>query len=151
MSDLRPSQLEAEWRVKRGAFAADAHISGHPVRRAAWLVAGMLAVGLGTLGAFLPLLPTTPLMLLGAACFARSSGHFYNAVLSNPSFGFYVYQWRETRSIPKRAKVLAISLILVTFGVSISFFVNGLGPKLAMASVGVIVAAWLATRPTGPS
>ena len=76
-------------------------ISVHPSRavRVALVVAGTGFVGLGILGAFLPVLPTTPFMLLAAACYARASTRFYNGLLNNRAFGPTIREWRRYRSI----------------------------------------------------
>jgi uncharacterized membrane protein YbaN (DUF454 family) len=85
-------------------------VSSGPLR---WLLlgAGFAFVGLAALGAALPVLPTVPLLLLAAACFARSSSRFYHWLLTNRLFGPLIRDWRETRSIPFRAKVSAIALV----------------------------------------
>ena len=74
---------------------------------------GLFFVGLAILGAALPLLPTTPFLLVAAACFAKSSPYLHNLLLQNKVFGPLIFHWQESRSIPKRAKVIAIiSMIL---------------------------------------
>ncbi len=78
------------------------------------IVAGTLCVGLGVLGIFLPLLPTTPFLLLAAACYGRSSARFYHWLLNNKWFGSYLRDYRVRRGIPLRVKVWAISLLWVT-------------------------------------
>jgi uncharacterized membrane protein YbaN (DUF454 family) len=76
-------------------------------------IAGMFFVALAFIGAFLPLLPTTPFLLVAAACFAKSSPRMHNMLLENKVFGPMIYHWQQSRSIPKRAKVLALSSIVV--------------------------------------
>lgn len=73
---------------------------------------GLFFVALGMLGAVLPILPTTPFILVAAACFAKSSPYLYNKLLSNRIFGPLIRDWREYQSIPKRAKRIAILSIL---------------------------------------
>lgn len=87
--------------------------------RWALLSAGCVACVLGAVGAFLPLLPTTPFLLLAAACFARTSPRFHRALLANRVFGPYLRQWRHDRTIPREAKVRAYVLVVATFAVSI--------------------------------
>jgi uncharacterized protein len=141
--------LREEWEARRGRFGEDARVSGSPLRRAAWVAAGFLALGVGAVGAFLPILPTTPFVILAAACFARSSARFYNMVLSHGIFGPLVYGWQERRTIPRRAKALAIVLIVVTFSVSIAFFVPVLVGQVLMAAFGLGVIVWLLRVPSG--
>ncbi len=148
MSEDTTDRLMMEWRERRGCFAEDAKVTSNPVTRACWLLGGAASIALGTVGAFVPVLPTVPFILLGSACFARSSGRFYNAVLSNQRVGPLVYRWQRTRTIPRRAKIAAVLVIGLTFGLSVGFVVPGLEAKLVMVAVGVVVAAWIASRPS---
>ncbi len=93
---------------------------------ARWLLIGLgtLFVALGALGAVLPLLPTTPFMLLAAACYARASTRFYNWLLNNRLFGPSIETWRRDRTIPRKAKRTAIVLIIITFAITVGFFVT---------------------------
>lgn len=76
-------------------------------------IVGLFFVALAALGAVLPLLPTTPFLLVAAACFAKSSPYLHNLLLQNKVFGPLIFHWQESRSIPRRAKVIAIlSMIL---------------------------------------
>lgn len=109
---------------------------------------GGLALILAMLGIFLPVLPTTPFLLLAAACYARSSAHFYNRLLNNRIFGRYILQWRETRTIPLRAKVTAVSLIVMTLGSSIALFIPGTAPKVIAGLIGASVILYLIRIPT---
>ena len=104
---------------------------------------------IGLVGIFLPLLPTTPLLLLAAACFARASTTFYNALLNHRVLGPPIRQWRETRSISSRAKASAIFMIGVTFGVSIVGFVPTIAGKVVVALVGLALIIYLVRLPGG--
>ena len=116
--------------------------------RAAFVALGTLFVGLGVLGIFLPLLPTTPFLLLAAACYARASTRFYNWLLNNPTFGPLILEWRRYRSIPYRVKVLAIVLMSLTLASSIIFFVPNAYAQMALAGFGVLLAAYLYRIPS---
>ena len=72
------------------------------------ILCGCLAVVLGILGIFLPLLPTTPFLLLAAACFFRSSPRLYNWLISHKRMGPYIRNFREHRAIPLKAKVISV-------------------------------------------
>lgn len=76
-------------------------------------IIGLFFIALATLGAVLPLLPTTPFLLVAAACFAKSSPRLYNMLLANKVFGPLIYHWQQSRSIPKRGKVVALVSILL--------------------------------------
>lgn len=93
----------------------------HPSRlvRAVLWFCGSLALLLGIIGIFLPGLPTTPFVLVAAACYARASEPFYRWLLNNPAFGPLIIEWRRHRSIPFRIKILAITLMSLTICVSI--------------------------------
>jgi len=82
---------------------------------------GTLFVGLGILGMFLPILPTTPFLLLAAACYARSSKRFYHWLLNNKLFGSYIRDYKERRSIPLKVKIFTISLLWITIILSAIF------------------------------
>ena len=79
-------------------------------------IAGILSVGLGVLGIFVPLLPTTPFLLLAAACFVRSSPRLYHWLIHHRWFGKYIRYYREYRAIPLRAKVVALALLWGVIG-----------------------------------
>jgi len=112
------------------------------------VMAGSLFVGLAALGVLLPVLPTTPFLLLAAACYARASPRFYNALLRNPSFGPLIRDWREQRAIPRRAKFTAIALIALTLGSSVAFFVEPPLLRVALGAFGVGLCVWLARQRT---
>lgn len=89
------------------------------MQRILLLTLGWLAIILGALGIVLPLLPTTPFVLLAAWCFARSSPRFHHWLLWRSPFGRYLRHWQRHRAMPPGAKGRAIALMLVTFGVSL--------------------------------
>ena len=88
------------------------------MQRIILIIIGWIAVVLGTLGVVLPLLPTTPFILLAAWCFARSSPRFHDWLLYRSWFGGYLRHWQKHRAMPG-AKPRAILLILVTFAISL--------------------------------
>src|SRR5690606_10908878 len=103
---------------------------------------------LGILGIFLPLLHTTRLILLAAACYARSSPRFYNWPRNHHWFGPPLRRWRTTGSIPRRSKVLAISLIVLTIGWAILFLKLALVVRTILAVIGISVSIYLLRIPT---
>jgi uncharacterized protein len=132
------------------------HRSRSRLVRALFNIAGAVALGLGLVGIFLPLLPTTPFVLLAAACFARGSERFHQWLLANRTFGPMVFEWERHRSLPYRTKVTAIVLMSLTMAISIVFFVEPPWLKIALALFGVTLALWMyripsRDRPTRPS
>lgn len=119
-----------------------------PVVRTLLLACGFLAVGLGVAGIFLPVLPTTPFMLLAAACFARSSPRFHRWLLAHRTFGPIVGEWERHRAIPWRAKLWAIGLMSATLAASIVFFVKNPWAQGGLAVMGVALAVWLYRIPS---
>jgi len=95
-------------------------------RLSEWIlvVSGTFFLGLGIIGIFLPLLPTTPFILLAASCYARSSKKLYNWLLNNRWFGNYIKNYREGKGVPFKVKVLSISFLWIVIGYSIIFIVN---------------------------
>ncbi len=85
---------------------------------------GTLSLVLGIIGIFLPLLPTTPLLLLASICYAHSSKRFYNWLLNNRIFGKYIHDYREGRGVSLKHKIVAISLLWITIGATACFFVS---------------------------
>lgn len=122
-------------------------LSRSPLARGFYVAAGLACVGLGVLGIFLPLLPTTPFLLLAAACFARSSPRFYAWLLGHPRLGPPIRAWREHRRLPARTKRLGLVLIAVTFTISIIWVVDNLYGRLALAALGATAMAMLSRIP----
>jgi uncharacterized membrane protein YbaN (DUF454 family) len=118
------------------------------LKRGLFLAAGFVFLGIGVAGVVLPVLPTTPFILLAAACFARSSERFHAWLLDHRHFGPIVREWREHRSIPYRTKLFAIAMMAATLGASIVFFVRPGWLQAALAVFGVLLAAWLYSVPS---
>jgi len=142
--------VRAAWERRRGRFAADARAHTSPWVRGALVVAGALLLALGLIGIVVPVLPTTPFVLLAAACFVRASPRLYDAVLSNGVIGPSVYAWRTTRTIPRRVRGIAIGVVVVTFASSIAFAVRPLWGRLLMGALGLALVTWIARIPTTP-
>ena len=88
------------------------------------IIAGTLLVGLGIIGIFMPVLPTTPFLLLATACYARSSQRFYHWLLNNKWLGNYIKNYIQRKGIPLKAKVLTITLLWIAIGFSAVFAVE---------------------------
>lgn len=98
---------------------------------------GMAFTGLAVLGIFLPLLPTTPFLLLAAACFVRSSSRLYKWLILHPWFGAYIQNYREHHAIPLRAKIFTLSLLWVTILASSILVARELWLKLFLIVIAV--------------
>lgn len=129
-------------------YSAEMNMHDSPAVRLLFVALGTLFVLLGIAGAFLPILPTTPFMLLAAACYARASTRLYNWLLNNPTFGHAIVEWRRHRSIPWRVKLTAISLMAVSLGISIIFFVPWPELQVALALFGLLLATYLYRIPS---
>ncbi|MDP1997891.1 MAG: YbaN family protein [Gallionella sp.] len=109
---------------------------------------GTLFLLLGIIGIFMPILPTTPFLLLATGCYARSSRRFYNWLMNHPAFGPLIVEWRTYRSIPWRVKLVAVVTMALTFGSSIIFFVRDGWLQLALTVFGLLMVTWLYRVPS---
>ncbi|WP_193143062.1 MULTISPECIES: YbaN family protein [unclassified Meridianimarinicoccus] len=115
--------------------------------RVLWLMTGFLAVGTGTLGIFLPLLPTVPLMILAAFCFGKSSPRLHNWLVNHPVYGEHIRDWHAKGAIHRNAKKLATVSIAVAFGLSVLMGVRAQILMIqALVLCAVLIFIW--TRPT---
>ncbi len=121
----------------------------HPALRYSLITLGWLSVVLGVIGIFLPLLPTTPFLLLAAACFARSSERFYRWLVSHPQLGPWIVDYLDGKGIPLRGKVYAISLMWASIGLS-CYLVPLLWARLFMLTSAILVTLYILRLNTLP-
>jgi len=114
-----------------------------------WLSVGYVALACGVAGIVLPLVPTTPFLLLAAFSFARSSPALHDWLVTHPRFGPPIHNWHHHGAVSGRAKVAAISVMMLTLAGSAVMGVS-LGVLAAQAAVMLAVATFLLTRPSGP-
>lgn len=100
-----------------------------------WITAGSVSLTLGTVGLFLPVLPTTPFLLLSAYCYGRGSTRFYRWLVHRSLFGAYIRNYREGLGLPLSQKVITIALLWLTIGAAIGF--GGLKWWLNVLLVGI--------------
>jgi uncharacterized membrane protein YbaN (DUF454 family) len=105
-------------------------------------IAGVLAVALGILGIFLPLLPTTPFLLLASACFARGSTRLHRWLLSHRVFGEYLRNFEEGRGIPRKAKIVATALLWFSL-LGAMRRVDHLGLQALLLATGIAVSTYM--------
>lgn len=108
------------------------------VRRTALMVAGWTCVGLGTLGIFLPVLPTTCFLLIAGACFARSSPRAHRWLHDNRWFGRYLRDYREHGMIPMRVKFVSLAVLWVTILATVVAVPN-LWVRITVAAIAVVI------------
>ena len=115
-----------------------------------WLLilAGTIFLGLAVIGIILPLVPTTPFLLLAAACYARGSTRFSNWLLGNRFFGKVVENYREGKGIPLKLKVLSISLLWITIGCSAAFAIHILAVQIILILIAFGVTLHIMFLPT---
>lgn len=104
---------------------------------------GFAALGAGVAGIVLPLLPTTPFLLVAAACFVRSSPRLYHWLIAHPWFGVYIRSYRELRAIPMAAKVMALLLLWPAVTYSGLFVVDNRLVTLLLLLIAVTVTIYL--------
>jgi len=97
-----------------------------------YIILGSISLALGIVGAFLPLLPTTPFLLLTAALYFRGSPRLYNWLLNHKHLGPYIRNFRENKSIPLRAKIISVSLLWITILFCIFFVVEPLWIRILL-------------------
>ncbi|MFQ3621116.1 MAG: YbaN family protein [Spirochaetales bacterium] len=118
------------------------------MRKYLLLLIGTLSLSLGILGIFLPLLPTTPFLLLTAACYARSSERFYSWLMEHSIFGSYIRNYREGKGIPRSVKVGVLSLLWGTILYSAFFVVHLLGIRILLLGIAGSVTWHILSLPT---
>jgi hypothetical protein len=125
-----------------------------PLVRRRWLryglvVAGWLSIALGVVGIFLPVLPTTPFLLLAAACFVRSSPRFYEWLVGHPRLGPWIRGYLDGEGIPLKAKVYAIGTMWLSIALS-CYLVPRLWARLFMLSSAVLMTFYILRQKTLP-
>jgi len=108
---------------------------------------GLLSTALGVAGIFIPVLPTVPLLLLAAACFARSSERFHGWLLGHPYLGPMIRDYMDGQGIPLRAKIVAISTIWISISISTLFLIPLFWVKVFLIAIGLCVTIYLLRLP----
>ena len=121
--------------------------SDNIVLRWSLITVGLACTGLAILGIFLPLLPTVPLLLLAAACFARSSERFHSWLLQHPRLGPMIRGYLDGQGIPLRSKIYAIALLWLTIPISALFLTSLLWVQITLFGIGWGVTVCLVLLP----
>jgi len=122
----------------------------NPVARYVLLVVGWLSVTLCIIGIFLPVLPTTPFLLLAAACFVRSSRRFYDWLVTHPRLGPWFRDYLEGKGIPLKGKVYAITTMWISIGVS-CWLVPMFWARIGMLTSATLVSLYILRMKTLPA
>jgi uncharacterized protein len=117
--------------------------------RTLWLIIGLTSLALGIAGVVLPLLPTTPFVLLSAYCFARSSPRLHDWLLAHQVFGPLILNWQRHGAINPRAKLFAVASMAGVLGLS---FAMGAPERVILIQSVILPASclFILTRPSGP-
>ena len=138
-----PDTRASDSDVAKGADGEGSPLHASAAVRWLLIAAGLVATLLGVIGAFLPVMPTTPFLLVAAACFARASPKLDRMLTGSRTFGPTIVEWRRHRSIPWRTKLVAIGLMSTMLTVSIVFFVRPWWAQAALAAVGAATVVFL--------
>ncbi|WP_455208593.1 YbaN family protein [Kaarinaea lacus] len=116
--------------------------------RLVYIGTGILSLILGFIGIFLPVLPTTPFILLSGFCFGKSSPRLYLWLVNNKFFGPIILEWQHHRSMPRNVKKRAIFLIITTFSVTIIFFIDKIYLQFLLVFVATVLITYIARIPS---
>lgn len=111
-------------------------------------ILGILSLTLGIVGIFVPLLPTTPLLLLAAACFMRSSEKLHHWLMNHPWLGSYIRHYREYRAVTLRTKVTTLVVLWLTIGYAVIFVLDALALRILLLGIAVGVTIHLVSLKT---
>ena len=103
------------------------------------ITAGSICVILGIMGIFLPVLPTTPFLLLAAACYFRSSDRFYRWLINNRILGTYISSYLEGRGMSMSSKVVTLLLLWLTIGLTILFVIHNIVIRIILGIIALVV------------
>jgi len=109
---------------------------------------GTFFLVIGIIGIFIPILPTTPFLILAAACYARGSKNFYNWLINNKWFGEYIKNYQEGRGVPFTVKILSIILLWITIAFSTIIIVSNFLIQIILTIIAIVVTIHILTIKT---
>lgn len=109
----------------------------YKLRRQLLIVAGTISTAIGIIGIFVPILPTTPFLLLAAACYMRSSERFYHWLINNRLFGAYIRNYLEGRGMPLKIKIFTIILLWITIGISACIVTQNMVVRIVLVLIAI--------------
>ncbi len=104
-----------------------------------FVILGWLFVVLGCIGVILPILPTTPFLIVALACFSKSSPRFHQMLLNNRWFGQVLQEWEEKKTVSRQVKYKACVLIIIVFSISIAILAGKIELQLSLAGLALIL------------
>lgn len=118
------------------------------VKRVLLITAGSISLAAGIIGVIVPLLPTTPFLLLAAACYVKSSARLYEWLMNSPRLGRYLRDYHSGAGVPHRAKIISLSLLWLTIGFSVVLVVSVLWLRVLLLVIAAGVTGHLLSLPT---
>lgn len=118
------------------------------LKKAIFNIAGTISLGLGTVGIFLPVLPTTPFLLLSAACYYKGSERMHRWLPSNKLFGSYIRNYKEGKGLSQTAKIFTLFLLWITICISTFYAVNNYVIQVILFAIAIAVTIHIITLPT---
>lgn len=119
----------------------------HRIMNGLFVVAGTIFLGLGAIGIFLPVLPTTPFLLLAAACYLRGSERMHQWLLNNRWFGSYIRNYHEGKGISAKAKIFSISTLWIAISLSV-YLIHIAHMQVLLLIIAIAVSMHLIMIPT---
>ncbi len=103
-----------------------------------FLLAGHLSLAVGVIGLLIPVMPTSPFVIIAAACYARSSERFYQMLLNNKHFGEDIRRWRERGCVRRRLKALSAVSLTVAFAFTVALIIEPLWARWTVGTLGFL-------------
>ncbi|RZA12858.1 MAG: DUF454 domain-containing protein [Proteobacteria bacterium] len=130
-------------------YSHEVKLIGSPFIRFVLITFALVFLALGIIGIFLPLLPTTPFILLASACYARSSVRFYNWLMNQKTLGPPLRTWKEKGAISRKNKLISVGMIAITVIPAVIFWIPVVFAKFLVATICTSVSIFIWTRPEG--
>lgn len=111
-------------------------------------VGGSISIGLAMTGLFLPVLPTTPFVLLAIFLFGKSQPEKIQEIMQHPKLGPFVQDYLDPQGIPKKSKIKALLVLWLSILISVTFFIPLVAIKMLILSIASLVSIWIWVKPT---
>ena len=131
-----------------GVDSARKGLESSKFKRGLFIVAGTIFLGLGGVGIILPILPTTPFLLLSAACYYKGSERLHQWVLNNRWFGSYIRNYQEGKGIPLKTKLFILSLLWIVISYSALFILDIFIVQIILFIIAISVSIHIISLPT---